>query len=117
MTGYKRVKRAGSILRRDVVIIELTIPAGAYVTTPWKTVANGNFDYSEFVYKLRASEAIVGDCEPKLVSIRDYGFAYKPGSIVKPTEDFDMDPYEACASGIHFFQTQQEAERFSYWVA
>lgn len=109
--GYKRVRRFDEYERKDVVIIQLTIPAGAYVTTGSKTLCNGG---KSIVYKMRASEAIVGKCGPCLVSIYDRSFIYMPGRRVE-AKNFNMDPDEPCASGIHFFRTKKEAEIFNFW--
>ena len=37
---------------------------------------------------------------------------YKVGQTVKCTEEFDEDRFEDCASGIHFFITRAEAEKY-----
>lgn len=40
-------------------------------------------------------------------------FAYIVGSTVRPTEPYDPDIRVACASGIHFFATHEEAEAYN----
>lgn len=39
-------------------------------------------------------------------------FPYEVGNLVKPGAKFDIKPV-CCASGIHFFLTRKEAERYS----
>lgn len=45
----------------------------------------------------------------KAVSSHDAAFVYEAGKKVKPQDAFDRDHRLECASGIHFFLTQQEA--------
>ena len=42
----------------------------------------------------------------------DTTFIYKVGEIVKPTIPFDENRWEECSTGIHFFITKIEAERY-----
>ena len=69
--------------------------------------------------KCRASEAIVlalydenGNEVDKAMSQHDSDFIYHVGDTVKPTEQFDENRWEECSSGIHFFVTREEAERY-----
>jgi hypothetical protein len=43
-------------------------------------------------------------------SIHDPNFVYEVGQVVRPTESFNKDRWQECASGIHFFLTRAEAE-------
>ena len=45
------------------------------------------------------------------ISQRDSSFVYKIGETVE-IEDFDMDRWNECSSGIHFFITRQEAVNY-----
>lgn len=67
--------------------------------------------------KCRASEAKVlaifnadGTEATEAWSIHDHRFTYTVGATVKPTEPFDENPWNECASGIHFYITRLEAE-------
>ncbi len=40
------------------------------------------------------------------------GFMYVVGKTVKPTEPFDENRWDECSTGIHFFITRLEAERY-----
>lgn len=77
---------------------------------------------SAFGRKCRASEAkVLGiwpikndkpDFEHPIdiaYSLHDPGFVYATGKTVTPILTYDDNPYNECASGIHFFITQQEA--------
>lgn len=44
-------------------------------------------------------------------SMHERAFVYKVGKIVKPTEKFNTRSI-TCASGIHFFWTKKQAERY-----
>ena len=59
--------------------------------------------------KCRAEFAIVLDGEG--VSKYDKDFNYKIGQTVKP-DKFDPNPLIECSSGIHFFITKEEAEKY-----
>ena len=84
--GYKKLT--------DGVICTLRIPAAAK-----RSNAIGR--------KCRAEYAIVIDGEG--TSIHDEAFEYKIGETVRPTTPFDGNRWEECASGIHFFLTEEEA--------
>jgi hypothetical protein len=43
-------------------------------------------------------------------SLHDASFLYRVGETVRPTEPFNEDWREECASGIHFYITREEAE-------
>ena len=90
----------------DGVIAKLLIPADAK-----RTSATGR--------KCRASEATVlalydrdGNKITKARSDYDNDFVYRVGKTVKPKEPFDENRWNECASGIHFFVTREEAERY-----
>lgn len=70
--------------------------------------------------KCRCSEAKVisitnidgTSCDVKSVSsTRDLNFIYTVGSTVK-VNDFDMDRWNECTTGIHFFITREEAVNY-----
>lgn len=46
------------------------------------------------------------------VSSWDGSVKYAPGVLVHPKEAFDPNPLVECASGIHFFITKHEAEKY-----
>ena len=60
--------------------------------------------------KCRASYAIVLEGEGS--SLRQGSFKYAVGFRVEPSEPFDENRWEDCASGIHFFITREEAEAY-----
>jgi uncharacterized protein YjbI with pentapeptide repeats len=47
-------------------------------------------------------------------SFYDSSFIYQVGKIVHPSRPFDQDRWSECASGIHFFLTREEAEKFRF---
>ena len=66
--------------------------------------------------KCRASKARVIDITnientetfKEAISTHDRNFVYKVGETIE-VEDFDMDRWDECSSGVHFFITRQEA--------
>jgi hypothetical protein len=102
--GYKKV------WNRDYtkgVVIELRFPEGAKLVS---TVLGR---------KCRASEATVVRCltpdfetETEFRSLHDEDFTYRVGETVKPSNPFDDSITEECTSGIHFFTTREEAEKY-----
>jgi hypothetical protein len=85
--GYKK-------LQNDI-ICKLSIPADAK-----RSNATGR--------KCRAEYAVVLEGEGH--SQHDNRFVYKIGETVRPTEPFDLDRWNECSSGIHFYITREEAE-------
>ena len=87
-------------------IVELEIPADAK-----RSNASGR--------KCRASKARVVsitdlegqpiDGAQRVFSRHDHDFTYSNGVTVEPTEPFEEDRWDECASGIHFFITREEA--------
>ena len=98
--------------------------------TGWKKLADGKIAKLQIPAiakrshgasrKCRASEAKVlaifesdGKTKAKSgVSQHDSRFVYEVGKTVKPTEPFNEDRWDECASGIHFFITRIEAENY-----
>jgi hypothetical protein len=102
--GYKKVWNRD---RSEQVVIELRFPEGAKLVS---TVIGR---------KCRASEAIAVRClspgyedATQFWSMYDDLFPYKVGETVRPTEPFDDSIAVECTSGIHFFTTREEAERY-----
>ena len=91
---------------REPCIVELEITADAK-----RSNATGR--------KCRASKARVVsitdiegnpiDGAERVYSQHDTDFVYSNGATVEPTEPFEENRWEECASGIHFFITREEA--------
>ena len=104
--GWKKAYYRDEENYRNECIVKLEIPADA-------KRSNGAGR------KCRASKArVMGietiDGKPLDGSIRvfsdhDGDFTYANGFMVEPTEPFDENRWEECASGIHFFVTREEA--------
>lgn len=94
VTGYKK--------SREGDIVTLEIPKGAVVFS-----INNN--------KCRTNMAKVTDTDgkPELSSIFDKEFKYRVGDEIAPVGEFDLMYNIECASGIHFFLTREEAERYN----
>lgn len=94
ITGYKKSGEG------DIVTLE--IPAGAIV-------------FSINNRKCRTNRAKVIDTEgkPELSSIFDKRFKYHVGDEIVPMGEFDLMYNIECTSGIHFFLTREEAERYN----
>lgn len=93
MTGYKKCE--------DGVIVTLKIPEGAIV-------------FSINNSKCRTNVAKVIDIDnglTKVASNYDSKFIYRKGRIVR-VNNFNCQYNEECASGIHFFRTREEAEKY-----
>ena len=93
MTGYKNCENG--------VIVTLKIPEGAIV-------------FSINNSKCRTNVAKVIDIDnglTKVASNYDSKFIYHKGRIVR-AKNFNCQYNEECASGIHFFRTREEAEKY-----
>jgi uncharacterized protein YjbI with pentapeptide repeats len=96
--------------------------------TAWKKLRNGRIAkltipadakrHNATGRKCRASSAIVEaifDGESNVLvgySQHDPSFEYRVGNTVHPSESFDDNRWNECGSGIHFFITRGEAERY-----
>jgi hypothetical protein len=87
---------------RDNVLVKLLIPAKAK-----RSHGFGRKCRAEFAKVLEVIGAKQG------ISQYDSQFFYKAGETVKPENKFDDDYTNECSSGIHFFITRLEAEKFN----
>jgi hypothetical protein len=98
--GYKKAYDEATHSR---VVIKLRIPTEAKRS-------------SAFGRKCRAEYAdvieIIGHNSVKAYSDHNHNFKYEVGQRVKPEKAFDENWMEECASGIHFFITKLEAEKY-----
>ena len=92
LTGYKKCK--------NDVIIKLQIPAKAK-----RSNATGRKCRAEFVKVLHVYGGEFG------ISVHDDTTEYHKGKIVKCNK-WDVNRWEECSGGIHFFITKEEAERY-----
>ena len=103
------------------VIVKLQIPKGVYAT-PGQIDALTEF--GEYPYrKRRCSNAIVQEILSSDMkyqykraighSYYDNDFIYRIGEVVEPKNGFDFNPAKTCCSGIHFFNSIEEAQRFN----
>ena len=91
-------------------IVRLQIPAKAK-----RSNATGRKCRAEYAKVMAIYEAGNAKPLPKTelaYSNHDNTFTYKVGETVKPSAKFDLDRWNECAPGIHFFITREEAERY-----
>ena len=89
---------------RDERIVQLRIPAKAK-----RSHASGRKCRSD---RARVLAIFNSDGTPatEAVSLRDLNFRYVVGETVVPQVPFDDNPWNECASGIHWYITRLEAE-------
>ena len=89
---------------RDERIVQLRIPAKAK-----RSHASGRKCRSD---RARVLAIFNSDGTPatESVSLRDLNFRYVVGETVVPQVPFDDNPWNECASGIHWYITRLEAE-------
>ena len=92
LIGWKKCK--------DNIIVKLEIPAEAK-----RSNSTGRKCRAEFAKVIEVIGAEVG------ISQHDHKTEYKAGEIVRP-DKWDDNRWEECSSGIHFFITRAEAERY-----
>ncbi len=110
LTVYKKARYRDEGGYSESCIVTLEIPAKAQRS---QDICND--------FKCRASEAKVLKIEAppgnvlnkktKAYSTKDNNFFYTVGKTVKPRKPFDTSG-QACASGIHFFMTREDAENY-----
>ena len=92
LIGWKKCK--------DNIIVKLEIPAEAK-----RSNATGRKCRAEFAKVIEVIGAEIG------ISQHDHKTEYKAGEIVRP-DKWDDNRWKECSSGIHFFITRAEAERY-----
>ena len=124
----------GGAKNAELVIARTRILPEAGDVIGWKKVACTDHDHQPCIAKLRIpdgalrSHAAGRKCRadraevlaiyiqesgievPEAMSLRDRRFMYRVGETVTPTEPFNTDMWNECASGIHFYISRIEAE-------
>jgi hypothetical protein len=90
-------------------LVKLEIPAKASRLQPKNKKCRAS---RAKVLEIRLLETSL--CISKAKSGWDPSFIYRVGEIVKPKKRFSTDWKEDCASGIHFFLTEEEALNYSF---
>ena len=146
MTGYKKcVYFDKSNYRFTECIVELEIPDDAKIVRPiaidiWRTrnssklrcskaVVKAIFSYDEFgnydrlpddttAYSISSLTYFVNHLRTEyLTEAFKRAFKYVVGETVTPEYDFDDNVHYDCSSGIHFFETIEEAVKYGgLWV-
>jgi len=93
LIGWKKCK--------DSILVKLLIPSNAKRSHSFGRKCRAEFEKVLEIFG--AKEA---------VSLYDNSFIYRTGETVKPKEKFSLDWQDECASGIHFFITKIEAEKY-----
>ena len=109
LIGWKKCNLSpadGGWVRR--VLVKLEIPADARRSNAGGRKCRASKAKVIGIYNMDGNEC--GDVEAR--SIHDASFVYRVGETAEPREPFDEDPLAACASGIHFFITREEAEAY-----
>ena len=100
--GFKKLKQG--------VIAKLLIPKEAK-----RSHAFGRKCRAEYAIVLELQQPNGEKLQPinePQYSQHDSNFEYRTGVTVRPTEPFDEDWTNECSTGIHFFITRLEAERY-----
>lgn len=117
---YKKV-RAGSGYRvcNCTPDCDYELPAHAIVTM--EVVEPGFipfYDEGQKKGRVRAAKVIsieyLDGAEGEARSDYDKTFKYVVGEIVRPRYEFSDDVEHICASGIHCFETKEQAERYNF---
>jgi len=95
-------------------VVKLQIPVGSLTNIGRKDVVN------PFRAMFRTNKALVLEIRHKETgryvvsgcSFGDSSFQYVVGEIVEPKEAYDTDPDHVCASGIHFFLSEEAARDY-----
>jgi hypothetical protein len=103
IVGYKKAQD----LQGNDVIVELLIPAEAK-----RNNAFGRKCRAEFATVVEINKLSDGTACLEAVSNHDRLFKYSIGDTIRPTKSFDENFQEECSSGIHFFITRIEAEKY-----
>ena len=141
MIGYKKcVYFSGDGHQVRECIVELRIPNDARVVRPWighranklrcdRAFVRAIFSYDEFgnydrlpddtvVYSISSLTYFVNHLRTEyLTEAFKRAFKYVVGETVTPEYDLNDDIYYECGSGIHFFETIEEAVNYrGLWV-
>ena len=92
---------------RDNKIVKLLIPRDAKRSHAFGRKCRA--EYAEVLEITKGTRKL-----KNATSTYDSTFVYKVGGIIKPNQTFSEEWTDECASGIHFFITKLEAEKYNY---
>jgi hypothetical protein len=95
LIGWKKLQ--------EDIIAQIEIPADAKRSHAFGRKCRA--EYAKVLAMFNGDEPFRG----KGISLHDSSFVYQIGKTVKPSEKFNEDFTEECASGIHFYITREEA--------
>lgn len=94
----------------EKVIVKLRIPEDAKRSNASGRKCRAEFAEVIAVYPKGKKRKLAKSTE--VTSSHDRSYTYKTGDLLKPTNGFNLDRWEECAPGIHFFITREEAENW-----
>lgn len=116
--GFKKANLCEVVTGRFLgkVIVVLEIPKDARVNTGYRsfhcwTKKRASSAFVLGVVNKDSGELLTLPDGARVVSAHNHAFVYEVGETVHPTQPFDRSR-EECASGIHFFDTFDEAARY-----
>lgn len=122
--AYKKIKCTYQDKNHYFAIAELEIPISSIIIKPLILYPTDYFFINKHIGKLRTNKAIVKNIyslsnnilnlsNTIYYSLYDNNYTYAIGDEKIPRNFFDDNVYTQCASGIHFFLTKHEAEKYN----
>ena len=96
----------------------ITFSTGTYLTGIKYRVASKQFRANVArVLDIRKIKTGIAEHVDSAFSLYDQTFNYRPGEIIYP-KAFDLDRTNICTDGIHFFETMEDAIKYTkdYWA-
>lgn len=108
-TGYKKVTCIGSGFEKEA-IAKLNIPTGSIII---RSKTGGLRTNKVLVERIEDMDGeIIDESEYHCTGYIYRGISYSTGKITKPLESLDVDVNRTCTTGIHFYLTEKEAEKY-----
>ncbi|ANB50443.1 hypothetical protein [Powai lake megavirus] len=111
--GYKKIycsKYRDALSIEFSAIAELEIPTNSTIVKTKTSKLRTNQAVVKSIKSISDDAIIDETCV--CYSIWDNSFMYRTGEIVSPRGELNMDPDNACGSGINFFNSKEKAKNY-----
>ncbi|AVG46054.1 hypothetical protein [Acanthamoeba polyphaga mimivirus] len=111
-TGYKKIYCYKPKDGEFPAVAELEIPTDSIIVRTQTSKMRANQAVVKSIKSIN-DDAVIDETYV-CYSIWDKSFIYRTGKTVSPRGELNMDPDNACGSGINFFNSERKAKNYNF---